>query len=228
MQRIPGMSSRGLGGFLALGAALVAFSTPAWTTQDGGQEKKGGDKKEEVKKEEKAVKAEIGKPAPPFELKDIDGKSVKLADSKGKIVVLEWFSAGCPFCVQAYSEKGALRKLPEELQAKGIVWLSIVSENPENDGGKVANIKKFMTSNGLKAPMLLDPDGKVGHAYGAKSTPHMFVIDAKGTLVYQGALDNAPFGQIQGDSGRVGYVEAALADLAAGKAVQKAETKSYG
>lgn len=228
MKRVLEVTSRSIGGLLAVGAALAAFSAPAWAAQDGGQEKKDEVKKEEVKKEEKAARAEIGKPAPAFELKDIDGKTFKLADSKGKTVVLEWFNAGCPYCVQAYSEKGALRKLPEELQAKGIVWLSIVSEKPENKGGKVETIKKFMEENGLKAPMLLDPDGKVGKAYGAKSTPHMFVIDGKGTLVYQGALDNAPKGEVENGGERASYVEAALADLAADKKIQKPETKSYG
>lgn len=227
MKSVLEFTTRRIGGLLVVGAALAAFSTPAWTAQDGGKEKKDEVQKEEGKKE-KAARAEIGKPAPAFELKDVDGKTVKLADSKGKTVVLEWFCATCPYCVQAYSEKGALRKMPEELEAKGIVWLSIVSEKPENKGGKVDTIKKFMEDNGLKAPMLLDPDGKVGQAYGAKSTPHMFVIDGKGTLVYQGALDNAPFGKVEADGERVNYVEAALADLAAGKKVGKAETKSYG
>jgi len=212
--------SRRLAGTLAVGVALAAFSTSAWTSQDGDKEKQ--------KEEKPAAKAEIGKPAPTFELKDVDGKTVKLADSKGKTVVLEWFCPTCPFCVQAYGEKGALRKLPEELEAKGIVWLSIVSEKPENKGGKVETIKKFMEVNGLKAPMLLDPDGKVGKAYGAKTTPHLFVIDGKGVLVYQGALDNAPFGKVEGDGERVGYVEDALADLAAGKKLRNAETKPWG
>jgi len=216
------------GGLLAVGAALAAFSLPAWAAQEGGKEKKEDPKKEEVKKDDKAPRAELGKPAPAFELKDVDGKTVKLADSKGKVVVLEWFNPGCPFCIQAYGEKGALKKLPEELTAKGIVWLSIVSENPANKAGKVEAIKKFIETNGLKAPMLLDPDGKVGKAYGAKSTPHMFVIDEKGVLVYQGALDNAPFGQVENGGERVGYVEAALAELAAGKKIQKPDTKSYG
>ena len=223
----PRITARRIGGLLAVGAALAAFSLPGWA-QEGGKEKKEEPKKEEVKKDDKAPRAELGKPAPPFELKDVDGKTVKLADSKGKIVVLEWFSPGCPFCIQAYGEKGALKKLPEELTAKGIVWLSVVSENPANKGGKVEAIKKFMETNGLKAPMLLDPDGKVGKAYGAKCTPHMFVIDDKGVLVYQGALDNAPFGQVENDGERVGYVEAAVADLAAGKKVQKPDTKPYG
>lgn len=221
MKSVLDVISRRLAGTLAVGIALAAFSVSAWTAQDGDKEKK--------KEEEKpAAKAEIGKPAPPFELKDVDGKTVKLADSKGKTVVLEWFCPTCPFCVQAYGEKGALKKLPEELEAKGIVWLSIVSEKPDNKGGKVETIKKFMEANGLKSPMLLDPDGKVGKAYGAKTTPHMFVIDGKGVLVYQGALDNAAFGKVDGDGVRVGYVEDALADLAAEKKLRKAETKPWG
>ncbi|MFN0008044.1 MAG: redoxin domain-containing protein [Planctomycetota bacterium] len=219
MNRVLDVMTRRFGGALAVGLALAAFSATAWTAQDGDQEKK-------KEQEKPAAKAEIGKPAPPFELKDVDGKTVKLADSKGKTVVLEWFCPTCPYCVQAYGEKGALKKLPEELEAKGIVWLSIVSEKPENKGGKVETIKKFMEDNGLKAPMLLDPDGKVGKAYGAKTTPHMFVIDGKGILVYQGALDNAPFGKVEGE--RVAYVEDALADLAAGKKLRNAETKSWG
>jgi len=227
MKRASRLFAHPFGGLSVAGAAFALFAVPAWALQDAGQEKKE-DKKEEVKKEEKAVKAEIGKPAPPFELKDVDGKTVKLADSKGKTVVIEWFNPSCPFCVQAYSEGGALKKLPEELKAKGIVWLSVVSEKPQNPGGKVENIKTFMEKNGLAVSMLLDPDGKVGKTYGAKTTPHMFVIDAKGTLVYQGALDNAPFGKVEGDGERIGYVEAALADLEAKRKVERAETKSYG
>jgi peroxiredoxin len=223
-----GIPSRLVGASLAVGATLFALSLPAWAAQDGGKEKKDDAKKEEVKKEEKTVQAEIGKPAPAFELTGVDGKTVKLADSKGKTVVLEWFNATCPYCVYAYGEKGPLRKLPEELEKKGVVWLSVVSEKPDNKGGKVEAIKKFMEENGVKVPMLLDPDGKVGRAYGAKTTPHVFVIDGKGTLVYAGALDNAPFGKVEGDGERVSYVEAAIADLAAGKKIEKPETKAYG
>ena len=176
----------------------------------------------------KADTADLGKPAPDFELKGVDGKSVKLSSFKGKVVVLEWFNPGCPFCAYAYGDKGPLKTLPEQLRGKGIVWLSIVSEKPENPGGKTENIQKFVDANGMKAPMLLDPDGKVGKRYGAKTTPHMFVINEKGVLVYKGALDNAPFGQSENNEAHINYVEAALADLGAGRAVTKAETKSYG
>src|SRR6186713_2501236 len=112
MTRIPGVRSLRLAGLLAVGAALVAL--PAFAGQDAGQEKKPP-----PKEETKAVGAEIGKAAPAFELKDLDGKAVKLADFKDKTVVLEWFNPGCPYCAYAYSEKGPLRKLPETLKAKG-------------------------------------------------------------------------------------------------------------
>ena len=172
--------------------------------------------------------ADLLKPAPDFELKGLDGKPVKLSSFKGKLVILEWFNPACPYCAYAYGEKGPLKNFPEQLRGKGIVWLSIVSEKPENPGGKPENIQKFVDANGIKAPMLLDPDGKVGKKYGAKTTPHMFVINEKGVLVYKGALDNAPFGQSENNEAHVNYVEAALADLGAGRAVTKAETNSYG
>jgi peroxiredoxin len=172
--------------------------------------------------------ADLLKPAPDFELKGIDGKTVKLSSLKGKLVVLEWFNPACPYCVYAYGEKGPLKFFPEQLRGKGIVWLSIVSERPDNSGGKVENIQKFVDANGIKAPMLLDPDGKVGKLYGAKTTPALFVINEKGVLVYKGALDNAPFGQSENNEAHINYVEAALTDLGAGRAVTKAETKSYG
>jgi peroxiredoxin len=222
MKRTWTKPARQLAGWATACAILLAL--PAFAVQDGGKERKDEQKKEDKKE----VVAEIGKPAPAFELKGIDGKTVKLADFKDKIVVLEWFNPACPYCVYAYGEKGPLRKMPEELQAKGIVWLSIVSEKPENPGAKSEVIEKFMEKNGMKVPMLLDPDGKVGRAYGAKSTPHMFVIDGKGTLVYQGALDNAPAGRLEEGVEMVNYVEAALADLAAKKKIVKPETKSYG
>ena len=176
----------------------------------------------------KSDTADLGKPAPDFELKGIDGRTVKLSSYKGKVVVLEWFNPACPFCAYAYGEKGPLKNFPEQLRGKGIVWLSIVSEKPENPGGRTESIQKFVDANGMKAPMLLDPDGKVGKRYGAKTTPHMFVINEQGVLVYKGALDNAPFGQSENNEAHINYVEAALADLGAGRAVTKAETKSYG
>jgi peroxiredoxin len=174
------------------------------------------------------ARAELGKPAPEFELKDIDGKTVRLASFKGRTVVLEWFSPTCPYCVYAYGEKGPLRTLPERLAADRVVWLSICSEDPANPGGSVETMKEFVKAHEMKAPLLVDAAGTVGRAFGAKSTPHMFVISEKGVLVYQGALDNAPLGKAKDEGLRVNYVEKALADLRSGHAVTIAETKSYG
>jgi peroxiredoxin len=202
--------------------ALVVLAATAPVAQDKGQEPK------KDAKTEKIDKAELGKPAPAFELKNIEGKTVKLSDYKGKTVVLEWFNPTCPYCVYAYGAEGPLRTMPEDLKAKGVVWLSIVSENPKNPGGQADTIKKFMEEHKMKALMLVDPDGKVGRLYGAKSTPHMFVISEKGALVYRGALDNAPHGELAKEDTRVNYVQAAVADLSSGHAVTKAETKSYG
>ena len=173
-------------------------------------------------------RAELGAPAPGFELKDIDGKSVKLSQFKGRKVVLEWFNPSCPYCVYVYGEKGPLRQLPDQLVRNGVVWLSIVSEKPENPGRKTETIRKFMEANGIETPMLLDPTGTVGRAYGAKTTPHVFVINDKGTLVYAGALDNAPMGKVADGGTLVNYVEAAVADLRAGRSVTTSGTKPYG
>jgi peroxiredoxin len=172
--------------------------------------------------------ADLGKPAPAFELKSLDGKTVKLADFKDKLVVLEWFNPNCPYCEYAYGEGGPLRDYPEQLRSKGGVWLTVVSEKPDNPGGDPENIKRFVAENKMKAPVLLDPEGKVGKMYGAKTTPHMFVISEKGVLVYRGALDNAPRGKVEKGSTRANYVQAAIADLSSGHTVTTAETKPYG
>ena len=155
----------------------------------------------------------------------MDGKPVKLSDYKGKIVVLEWFNPDCPYCQGAYAEKGALRGLPEKLQKDGIVWLGI---NSTADTTADANKLFFKDKGGLKTPLLLDNAGVVGHLYGAKTTPHCFVIDTKGNLVYRGALDNAPGGKLADGDKLTNYVEAAIAEVKAGKPVTKADTKSYG
>jgi peroxiredoxin len=180
------------------------------------------------KKDEVKV-AELGKPAPDFELKGMDGKTVKLADYKGKIVVLEWFNPGCPYCQAAYDEKGALRTLPEKLMKDGVVWISINSQGSDEGSNTVDDQKAFFKERGgLHTPLLFDPTGKVGHSYGAKSTPHCFVIDAKGNLAYRGALDNAPGGRLKEGATLTNWVEAAVGELKAGKPVTKTETKSYG
>lgn len=142
-----------------------------------------------------AAVASIGQPAPDFELEDLSGKTYKLSDLKGKTVVLEWYNPECPFVEHAYND-GPLKGLAEKSKDK-LVWLNINSGAPGKQGtGKELN-QKLAQKLGVKHPVLLDESGKVGRSYGAKTTPHMFIIDDKGVLVYKGALDNAPFGKIK-------------------------------
>ncbi|MDP1830020.1 MAG: thioredoxin family protein [Archangium sp.] len=173
--------------------------------------------------------AELGKPAPDFTLKDLDGKDVSLASFKGKTVVLEWFNPECPF-VKASHTKGSLADLAKRQQKKGIVWLAINSGAPGKQGAGAEKNKAAVKTFALEHPVLLDEAGTVGKAYGATNTPHLFVIDAKGTVVYRGAIDNAPDGEGQVPQGGklVNYVEAALDELSANRAVKTADTKAYG
>lgn len=180
-----------------------------------------------AREDKPAATAEVGKPAPAFALKDLDGQEHTLAEYKGKTVVLEWFSPACPTCQWAYST-GPLVTMPEKLMKDGVVWLSVNSEPGERAAASVKDNKSFVEKHGMKAPVLLDPKGEVGRSYGAKSTPHIFVIDAKGTLVYKGALDNAPMGHVSGGGDHVDYVGEAVAAAKAGTKPKTSETKSYG
>ena len=170
--------------------------------------------------------AELGKAAPDFTLKDLDGKTVKLSDYKGKTVVLEWFNPECPVVVGQHG-KGVLKEYPAKAMADGVVWLAINSGAAGMQGHDPETNKKMRGEWKMGYPVLLDASGDIGRAYGAKTTPHMFVIDPKGTLVYRGAIDNAARGEPEGGK-LVNHVEAALADLKAGKPVATADTKAYG
>jgi peroxiredoxin len=173
--------------------------------------------------------AKLGAPAPDFELPDLDGQLVKLASFRGKTVVLEWFNPGCPF-VKASHTKGSLVDTAARHQKAGVVWLAINSGAKGKQGHGVAANRAGKETFNLDHPILLDESGAVGHAYSAAHTPHLFVIDPKGVLVYRGAIDNSPDGE--GDSPTSGklvnYVDAALAEISAGKPVSIAETEAYG
>lgn len=173
------------------------------------------------------TKAELGEPAPDFTLNDLAGNPVTLARWRGKVIVLEWFSPACPYSKYAY-ESGPLKRLPADLKRQGVVWLTINSEAPDQKGGSPDLNREFVAQHGLAAPLLFDPTGEVGRAYGAKSTPHLFVINERGKLVYRGALDNAPLGKVGSDLAKTNYVEAAIADLKSGHAVTTRETRAYG
>lgn len=173
--------------------------------------------------------AEVGKPAPDFTLHDVEGNAVKLSALKGKTVVLEWFNPECPY-VKAAHTRGSLVDAAKRAKEKGVVWLAINSAGVGKQGAGREKNKAALTTFALEHPILLDVKGDVGHAYGATNTPHLFVIDDKGTLVYRGAVDNSPDGEGASPEGGalVSYVQAALDDLAAGRAVKTPETKAYG
>jgi peroxiredoxin len=178
---------------------------------------------------EGTANAEVGKPAPDFTLKDLDGKETKLSAYKGKVVVLEWFNPGCPFVKKSHT-KGSLVTTAKKHTKNGVVWLAVNSGAAGKQGaGAEANREGAKTFN-LDHPILLDDSGAVGKLYGATNTPHMFVIDDKGTLVYKGAIDNSPDGEGESPTGGklVSYVDEAIASIGAGKPVATAETKAYG
>lgn len=173
--------------------------------------------------------AEIGKLAPDFTLNDLDGKPVSLHDFKGKTIVLEWFNPGCPF-VQKAHEKGSLKGLASKYTAKGVVWLAINSGAEGKQGFGVDANKKGAEKFALTHPILLDPTGKTGHAYGATNTPGMYVIDTSGVLRYMGAIDNSPDAEGESPTGPklINYVDEAIAAIGAGKDPEVTQTKQYG
>jgi peroxiredoxin len=173
--------------------------------------------------------AEIGKPAPDFTLSDLDGHTVHLADLKGKTVVLEWFNPGCPFVRKSHT-KGSLVGTAKRYVDQGVVWLAINSAAAGKEGFDPAKNAEAKRAYSMDYPILLDPTGDVGHAYGATNTPHMFVIDKNGSLVYRGAIDNSPDAEGESPTGGtlVRYVDATMADLAAGHPVGTPSTEAYG
>ncbi|MFN0243570.1 MAG: redoxin domain-containing protein [Planctomycetota bacterium] len=209
---------------LSLFAAAVAITVPAIAFAQHGTEK---ERKPVEKPAEKVGGAEIGKPAPDFTLTDINGKEVKLSDHKGKIVVLEWFNPECPVIVKAHTE-GSLKTLAADITKDGVVFLAINSSAAGMQGNGVDKNKKGAETWSLKHPILIDESGRVGQMYGAKTTPHMFVIDTKGVLAYAGAIDNNRSGDVTPDK-LVNYVTAAIADLKSpeGK-VKEPKTQAYG
>lgn len=171
----------------------------------------------------------IGKPAPDFTLEALDGSKVSLASFKGKTVVLEWFNPKCPFVVKSHT-KGSLVDTAKKHTDAGVVWLAINSGAAGKQGHDPAENSAAVKEWNIGHPVLRDVTGEIGKAYGATNTPNMFVIDPSGTVVYAGAIDNSPDGERGAPIGGtlVNYVEAALADLAAGRPVANPVTKPYG
>jgi len=173
--------------------------------------------------------AAVGKAAPDFTLKDLDGHAVSLASFRGKVVVLEWFNPGCPF-VKASHRKGSLRGAAQKHASQGVVWLAVNSAAQGKQGFDPSANSDAVKTFGLEHPILRDETGVVGRAYGATNTPNMFVIDKNGILVYAGAIDNSPDGEGEAPTGGslINYVDAALEDLAAGRPIKTPVTKPYG
>jgi peroxiredoxin len=171
----------------------------------------------------------VGQPAPAFTATDLSGTTRSLAELKGKYVVLEWHNQGCPF-VKKHYDSGNMQKLQKELTGKGAVWLSIISSAPGAQGFVTAEEEKAYLAAKQAAPtdVLFDPEGTVGRAYGAKTTPHMFVIDDKGVLIYAGAIDDNPSSDAADAATAKNYVRAAFGEASAGKPVSTASTAPYG
>lgn len=174
--------------------------------------------------------ATVGQPAPAFTLSDLEGKPRSLEEFKGKVVVLEWVNPDCPFVKKHYDKSGNMPALQKAAAADGVVWLLINSGAPGKQGDyDVAQAKSWLAKqNAAATAYLRDSDGKVGNAYQAKSTPHMFVINADGTLVYNGAIDSVRSANPADIEKAENYVKAALAALKAGRAVANPSNTPYG
>lgn len=203
---------------LALGAAVAlgaAYSTIAFAGDHPAGEKTAASE----------PMAKIGSAAPEFTLKDTDGKEVSLAQFKGKVVVLEWFNSGCPFVKRHHEKYKTMADTAKKYADKNVVWIAINSGAPGKEGhGLDADAKKNWS---IAWPILNDETGKVGRLYGAKTSPHMYVIDQEGILRYMGAIDNDPKDEKPAGD-KLNYVSQALDELLAGKPVSQAETKPYG
>jgi hypothetical protein len=173
--------------------------------------------------------AVVGQEAPAFSAVDVSGKRVSLADFKGKHVVLEWVNPGCPFVVKHYGAAN-MQATQKNAVDKGVVWLAVNST--ARDAGDYRPPQAMASwMQGQKAhasATLMDEDGKVGRAYGARTTPHMYIVDPAGKLVYAGAIDSKPTSNPADIASATNHVNAALAETLAGKAVSVASTRPYG
>lgn len=173
--------------------------------------------------------AVVGQPAPAFSAVDANGRRVQLADFKGKTVVLEWVNPGCPYVRKHY---GALNMQATQTAAtaQGVVWLAVNSTTPDHgDYLSPGRMAAWMKDQGAAATaMLMDEDGKLGRAYGARTTPHLFLIDTKGVLAYAGAIDSRPSANPADIASATNHAKQALAESLAGKPVSTPATRAYG
>ncbi len=171
----------------------------------------------------------VGEAAKDFTLTDTKGTAYHLADLKGKYVVLEWFNHDCPFVKKQY-DSGNMQQLQHDYTDKGVVWLSINSSAPGKQGQYSAKEADQLTQDKKASPtaVLLDPDGTVGRLYAAQTTPHMYIINPDGVLIYQGAIDDKPSADPADVATSKNYVRTALDEALAGSPITTPVTKSYG
>jgi peroxiredoxin len=170
-----------------------------------------------------------GAPAPGFTVMDSTGAEHSLSDFKGKYVVLEWTNHTCPF-VKKFYKNGEMQALQSEMTAKDVVWLQVLSSAEGKSGYLTAsNAESMRTKQKVHSTaLLLDANGKIGRAYGARTTPHMFLIDPEGTVIYQGAIDSIRSANSQDIAAATNYVQAAYASAIVGEPIQKSTTTPYG
>jgi hypothetical protein len=173
--------------------------------------------------------ARVGEPAPDFTATDTNGKVHKLSEYRGKFVVLEWTNRGCPYTQKHYNS-GNMQRLQREWTGKGIIWLTVISSAPGEQGYVTAPEENAYLQEVKAAPtaVLLDPSGAVGHLYDAKTTPHMFIVNSQGTLIYNGAIDDRPTTDLSDINGAKNHVSASLQEATSGKPVSNPTTRPYG
>lgn len=172
--------------------------------------------------------ASLGQPAPDFTLQDTSGKPVKLSQFKGKPVVLEWLNPGCPFVRKHY--QGNFQALQKDFTQRGVVWLAINSTRDDSpDYLSPPQLARWMQDKGASpSATLMDEDGKVGTLFGARVTPHMYIVNAQGLLVYAGAIDSVPSARVADIEKATNYIRQGLGELLAGKPVSVPTSQAYG
>jgi peroxiredoxin len=176
-----------------------------------------------------AAAAKVGEAAPAFTSTSTSGAAVSLAEHRGKLVILEWTNHDCPY-VRKHYDTGNMQALQRETTGAGVVWLTIISSAPGEQGHVKPAQADELTASRKAAPtaVLLDPKGEVGKMYGATNTPHMYLVDKAGVLVYAGAIDDRPTSRRGDVQGANNYVRAALQSVAAGQPVKTPVTRAYG
>lgn len=177
----------------------------------------------------RAWAARVGDRAPDFTAIDSNGKTHKLSDYHGKFVVLEWTNRGCPYTQKHYNS-GNMQRLQREWTSRGVIWLTVISSAPGKQGYATGSEENeyLKQVNAAPAAVLLDPTGALGHLYDAKTSPHMFIIDAQGVLIYNGAMDDRPTTDVADVSSAKNYVTTALEQATSGKPVSNPTTRPYG